>query len=194
MKKPYSQRLKDRYLGLVAELKPRLERRTYRLTRNSGRSRILYKDTVSQGLIEYPKLKQERAFPRFMYRIAERLNIKSWFNPFTRRWDDTPVEEVAYSSDSPEAATDYSILLSILEKLDEADKNVLTIHALEDNNQKRTAQILGVTVRSVERQLARARRNFIKMLGEEYAAYYGRNRRHKRTPSTSDKPSLIPTE
>ena len=128
----------------------------------------LTQDTFLQAYKKLSTLKDHNHFSGWLYVIANRLSI-NWLQRYKRAMqslEDTPVEEVEESSyqhymsnqRETEAAEHRSETVnSLLEKLPESERTVVTLHYLGEMTTKEIGNFLGVSVNTIKSRLRRGR-------------------------------------
>ena len=128
----------------------------------------LTQDTFLQAYKKLGTLKDHNHFSGWLYVIANRLSI-NWLQRCKRTMqslEDTPAEEVEESSyqhymsnqRETEAAEHRSETVnSLLEKLPESERTVVTLHYLGEMTTKEIGNFLGVSVNTIKSRLRRGR-------------------------------------
>ena len=128
----------------------------------------LTQDTFLQAYKKLSTLKDHNHFSGWLYVIANRLSI-NWLQRYKHAMqslEDTPVEEVEESSyqhymsnqRETEAAEHRSETVnSLLEKLPESERTVVTLHYLGEMTTKEIGNFLGVSVNTIKSRLRRGR-------------------------------------
>ena len=128
----------------------------------------LTQDTFLQAYKKLSTLKDHNHFSGWLYVIASRLSL-NWLQRYKRALqslEDTPVEEVEESSyqqymsnqrETEAAEHRAETVNSLLEKLPESERTVVTLHYLGEMTAKEIGNFLGVSVNTIKSRLRRGR-------------------------------------
>ena len=128
----------------------------------------LTQDVFLQVYRKLGTLKDPKRFAGWLYVIANRLSL-NWIQrrkPTMQSLEDTPPEEIEESSythyltEARETeATEYhsEVVKSLLERLPESERTVMTLHYLGEMTAKEIGNFLGVSVNTIKSRLRRGR-------------------------------------
>ncbi len=128
----------------------------------------LTQDVFLQVYRKLGTLKDPKCFAGWLYVIANRLTL-NWIQrhkPARQSLEDTPLEEIDESSythyltethETETAEHRSEVVKSLLEKLPESERTVLTLHYLGEMTTKEIGNFLGVSVNTIKSRLRRGR-------------------------------------
>ncbi|MFA5778390.1 MAG: RNA polymerase sigma factor [Candidatus Paceibacterota bacterium] len=119
-------------------------------------------------VLNYLGRKELRNAKSFIYTIAKNTVIDYWRKSKSLTENQLPegfLEAVA-EKDNTESDIDYSIFLSLLDKLSESDREVILLRYIEDMSSKDMAELLGERENTILVRISRAKEKLRNLLKE----------------------------
>ena len=134
-------------------------------------NREIAKDLTQDTFIKvfnYLEKKEVQNAKSFIYTIAKNTVIDYWRKSksvFENQLPEGFLESVA-EKDNTESDIDYSIFLSLLDKLPESDREVILLRFVEDMSSKDMAELLGERENTILVRISRAKEKLRNLLKE----------------------------
>ena len=151
---------RERFMELVAELRPELHRYCARMTGSVFDGEDIVQETLAKALFALPELEEPPPFRPWLFRIAHNTAMD-----FLRRYEHKHVELVA---DPPALSSDYEAVvdpslveaaLFVFVTLPPVQRSALVLKDVLGHSLDETAATMGTTVTAVKAALVRARAN-----------------------------------
>ena len=170
---------------LVCRYQDRVHALAWRKTGDFHVAEEITQDTFLRAYRKLGSLKNPKLLAGWLYVIANRL-CKTWYSKQAQEMqslETVPTEELELHTYSDwtakqreERASDFRVELvkSLLKKLPESERIVITLHYLADSSVQEISEFLGVSLNTVKSRLHRARKRLQKeehMLQESLGSY-----------------------
>jgi len=154
----------------LAAVWPRLRRFAHALARNPADADDLAQMTAEKAFKSFDQFHLGTRFDSWVFRICRTVWIDAMRSRGRRAAHEAPPEAGEQASHDPrpgiEAAIDLATAMSAMQRLPEAQREVVALILIEGFGYRETAEILDQPIGTVSSRLARGRQALLEMLGE----------------------------